>query len=94
MLFGVFASWVIISSYGYIYLPKGFVSFNQQNQTNYLENQNLNPNLAYTPIIGLFAINFCIHCVIGSMPWMMLSELFPFKSRAIGSSIAGIYCYY
>lgn len=68
MLFGTFICSFLISCYGFIYLPKGIVSFGQQNQSFHLEN----PNLAYFPVILLFIYNFCLFCSLWTMPWMML----------------------
>lgn len=68
-LFGIFISSFLISCYGFIYLPKGFVSFDLKNQTFHLEN----PHLAYIPVVLIFIWNFCSYCGFTTMPWMMLS---------------------
>lgn len=75
MTFGVFLCSLVISCYGFIYLPNGYVSFDQLHQTFHLENK----DLSYVPTICLFLWSFCSFCGFSAMPWMFLSELFPFK---------------
>lgn len=75
MISGVFLSTLVISCYGYIYLPKGITSFGQQNKSFHLEN----PNLGYVPLICLYVWNFCTLCALSGMPMMLISELFSFK---------------
>lgn len=75
MTFGVFLSSLVISSYGFIYLPNGYVSFNQLHETFDVQNK----DLSYIPIVCLFVWSFCSFCGFNGMPWMFLSELFPFK---------------
>lgn len=68
---------LVIACYGFIYLPNGFISFGGfiSNQSVHLANE----NLAYIPMICLFLWSFFTFCGILSMPWMLISELFPFK---------------
>lgn len=72
---GLFLSSLVISLYGFIYLPSGYNSFNQQNQSFHLTN----PNLAYIPMICLFLSSFFTFCGFNGIAWMLASELFPFK---------------
>lgn len=58
MMSGIFLSTLIISCYGFVYLPKGFNSFDQQNSEFHLEN----PNIAYIPLICLYVWNFTYLC--------------------------------
>lgn len=76
MLFGVLVSALIVSCYGFIYLPTGYNSFNQSHRTLHLE---ANPSLAYIPTICLYVWGFCSSCSIHTMPLILLSELFPLK---------------
>lgn len=56
--FGVFLSSLIISCYGFIYLPKGYVSFNQLDEPFHLDS----PNFTYIPMLSLFVWSFCSFC--------------------------------
>lgn len=84
MVAGIFLSSLIISSYGFIHLPSDYTSFNLQNQTSHLEN----PNLSYIPTICIYFWVFFIYCGFFAMPWMLLAEILPFRSRGIASGIA------
>lgn len=65
-----------ITWYGFTYLPVGYVSFDQVHHEAFkLENK----DLGYIPTIGLLAWSFFAVCAFNGMPWMFLSELFPFK---------------
>lgn len=72
---GILISSLVISVYGFIYLPSGFHSFDQQNRTFHLTNS----SLAYIPTICLYVWIFCTLCGFIQMPWILLSELYPFK---------------
>lgn len=75
MLLTTFISLLTISCYGFICLPNGFNSFDQQTQSFHLENR----NLAYIPTICLYVWHFCTCCSIIDMPLILLSELYPLK---------------
>lgn len=76
MGFGIFLSSLVIALYGFIYLPSGYNSFDHhEHHPPHLENR----NLAYVPMICLFAWSFFSFCGFLQMPWVMLSELFSFK---------------
>lgn len=62
--------------YGVTYLPTGYTSFNQINHDQFeLENK----TLTYIPICCLLLISFLGPCSVEKIPWMLLSEIFPFK---------------
>lgn len=75
VLTGVCVSSAIISLYGFILLPSGYNSFDQ----NLTLPQLAQPTHAYIPTICLMLWSFCSYCGILMMPWQMLSELFAFK---------------
>lgn len=74
MLLGITVSSAIISVYGFIYLPRGYNSFDQS-QTVQFENK----ELAYIPFVFLILWNFCTFSAIYWVPYQLLSEAFPFK---------------
>lgn len=75
MICGIFMSSLVISCYGFIFLPSGYTSFNLQNQSFHLEIK----SLSYIPTICMYSWIFFSYCGFFAMPWMLLSELFPFK---------------
>lgn len=56
--FGVFCSTLAISCFGFIYLPSGYNSFDENDASFHLEN----PNLAYVPMFLLFTWTFFSFC--------------------------------
>lgn len=74
MLTGVFLCSALVSTYGFIVLPKGYSSFDKT-QNFKLENE----ELGYIPFAGIILWSFFSYCGIVSMPWQMLSEVFPYK---------------
>lgn len=70
--FGIFISSLVITCYGFIVMPSGIVSFDQANEVE-------GTNLAFIPVICLYFWNFFSNCGFMAMPWMLLSEVFPFK---------------
>lgn len=71
-LSGIFLTSLAISCYGFIYLPSGYISFNQgQNQSFHLQN----PQLAYIPLICLILWSFFSNCGFLAMPWTLFPEL-------------------
>lgn len=70
MAAGVFITSFVITLYGFIYLPRGCISFDQKIQSAHLENN----NLAYIPMICLFLWSFFTFCGLMTMPWMLISE--------------------
>lgn len=62
--------------YGFMYLPAGYISFDQIHHDTFKPE---NENLAYIPMVCLLAWSYFAFCAFHGMPWMFLSELFPFK---------------
>ncbi|XP_031636109.1 facilitated trehalose transporter Tret1-like [Contarinia nasturtii] len=84
-LCGVLACAGTITWYGYTYLPPGYVSFDQAHHKPFeLENK----DLGYIPMVCLMLWSYFAFCGFNGMPWMFLSELFPFKSRGMASGVA------
>ncbi|XP_055308622.1 facilitated trehalose transporter Tret1-like, partial [Sitodiplosis mosellana] len=81
---GIFVCSTTVCLCGFILLPKGYISFDQTHEPYHLENT----ILTYIPLIGLFLWSFFSYSGFLAMPWMLLSEIFPFKSRGVASSIA------
>ncbi|XP_031637062.1 facilitated trehalose transporter Tret1-like [Contarinia nasturtii] len=81
MLSGVFLSSIIVWVYGFLVLPNGYNSFSHSEFTPE------NKNLAYIPIIAIFLWSFCSFCGVNSMPWQLLSEVFPYKTRGAATGI-------
>lgn len=75
MLSGIFMCSAVLSVYGFVYLPSGFMSFDQRVESFQLEN----PNIHYVPLICLILWSCFSYCGFLGMPWMLLSEIFPFK---------------
>lgn len=74
MLSGVFVCSATVSAYGFLVLPNGYNSFDKTTHFT-LDNQ----NLAYIPLISILLWSFFSYCGMNSMPWQMLSEVFPYK---------------
>lgn len=75
MSLGTFLCAASLSLYGFILLPHGYVSFNQTHEVFHMKNA----NLTYIPLVALFLWSFFGYCGFIAMPWMLLSEIFPFK---------------
>lgn len=58
MTFGIFISTLVISCYGFMVLPSGYSSFNQQSESFHLENT----ELAWIPLVCLFLWSFFSRC--------------------------------
>lgn len=71
----VCTSSLIISIYGFIYLPSGYNSFDKHTSLPELPH----PALVYIPTCCLILWSFSSYCGILMMPWQMLSEMFAFK---------------
>lgn len=74
MLSMVFLSSAIVSVYGFVFLPNGYNSFDHSD-TFSVGNQ----QLTFIPFICIFVWSFCSYCGVNSVPWQMLSEVYPFK---------------
>lgn len=75
-LSGVLVCAGTISWYGFTYLPANYISFDQaHHEVFHLENK----NLGYIPMICLLMWSYFAFCGFNGCPWILLSELFPFK---------------
>lgn len=74
MLSLTFLCSAIISGYGFAVLPNGYNSFGNSQAAS-----SGNGQLAYIPFVGLILWSFSSYCGVNSVPWQMLSEIFPFK---------------
>lgn len=76
MVFGLVICSLVVSIYGFIFLPQGYNSFDKIQQSMFrLECK----DLSYIPLIFLFLWSFISFCGTNGMPWILLSEMFPFK---------------
>lgn len=73
MLTVVFLCSVVMVAYGYAFLPGGYNSFDKVNF------DLSNPQLSYIPFICIIVMSFCSFCGVATMPWQMISEVFPYK---------------
>lgn len=74
MLTMTLLSALAICVYGFVILPSGYNSFDQT-QTFSLENK----QLGYIPFIFIIIWSFCLFGGVSTMPWQMISEIFPYK---------------
>lgn len=74
MLGGVVAITAILSTYGFLYLPLGYNSFDKENY--FVMDNKL---LAYIPFVCMILWNFFTFCGISTIVWQILSEMFPYK---------------
>lgn len=73
MLSIVFLCSAMVAGYGFAFLPSGFNSFDKTTAPP------LAGQLGYIPFFGILLWSFCTYCGVNSLPWQMLSEVFPFK---------------
>uniref|UniRef100_A0A0K8TQS7 Putative sugar transporter n=1 Tax=Tabanus bromius TaxID=304241 RepID=A0A0K8TQS7_TABBR len=74
---------ICLASYAQAVFPTGWNSFEQSDEAHIDE--------SYLPFTAFILWTFFTFCGISSIPWMLLSEVFPFKSRGIATGItAGI----
>lgn len=74
MLSLTFLSSLILCGYGFAILPAGYNSFDQI-QTFSLSNK----QLGYIPFVCILLTGFCLFCGVATIPWQMVSEIFPYK---------------
>lgn len=74
MLGMAFISLAIITGYGFAFLPNGTNSFDKMVPMP-LEMS----GLPYVPFVCIILWNFSSNCGVNSVPWQMLSEVYPFK---------------
>lgn len=67
----------IVSAYGFAFLPSGYNSFDDKSQI-IIPTQNTQ-RLNYIPFVCIIVWSFCSYCAVNSVPWQMLSEVYPFK---------------
>lgn len=75
MLTILFLSALTLCGYGFMTLPNGYSSFQDLSPNFPLENK----SLGYIPFVCIVLSSFCTFCGINSMPWQMISEVFPYK---------------
>lgn len=73
MLFGMFVCAMVTTVYGFLILPKDYFSFDP---SQYYAIDSESKHLTYIPLISLLLWSFFS---FAGMPWILLSELFPFK---------------
>lgn len=88
MLSGVFLSAIVVCGYGFMVLPGGFNSFDRADSS-VLENS----QLGYIPFIAIILWSGFSFCGVNSLPWQMLSEIFPFRTRGMVTGICSAVSY-
>lgn len=66
---------IVVTWYGFTYLPHGHSSFDQTKSEYQLENK----ALGYIPTVCLILSGYFSYMCIVNTPWVLLSEIFPFK---------------
>lgn len=72
-----------LAFYAYKILPPGWSSFDKHSPESLQDIGNLN----YIPMILFFTLAFSTSVGIMPVPWMLVSEVFPYKTRGIASGI-------
>jgi len=80
---GTCISIISLAIYSYIVLPSGLTSF----EKHLVHTDSNNNNLGYVPMTFIYLLAFFTSLGLLPVPWMILSEVFPFKSRGIASGI-------
>lgn len=83
MLFVLLLCCAIISGYGFFVLPKGYNSIDKS-QTFRPENE----QLTYIPLVLIIMWSFCSHCGVNSLPWQLLSEVYPMRVRGMATGFS------
>lgn len=84
-MIGTCISIISLSIYSYLVLPSGTTSFQKH------EMHTPNNHLGYVPLTLIYLMAFFTSFGLLPIPWMLLSEVFPFKSRSLATGItAGI----
>lgn len=47
----------------------------------------------FTPILLFVLLNFIWSCGVGQIPWMLISEVFPFRGRGVASGVVAAISY-
>uniref|UniRef100_U5EU35 Putative transmembrane transport n=1 Tax=Corethrella appendiculata TaxID=1370023 RepID=U5EU35_9DIPT len=79
-------SCICLSFYAFNILPRGWTSFDKHTVTEFQANLS-DDGLNYIPMILFFVLAFATAVGIAPVPWILLSEVFPFKSRSMASGI-------
>lgn len=66
--------WPFSGIYGFLYLPSGYSSFDHSHP----DTNQADPH-GYIPLILITLWTFCFSAGVWTLPWMLLSEVFPFK---------------
>ena len=48
--------------------------------------------LTWIPLLLVILLSFC-NSIVGQMPWMLLSEVFPFRTRGLSGGVSAAGCY-
>lgn len=72
---GIFFCTFVISTYGFVILPKGYNSFDHSTNSFHLDNK----VLALIPFTCLMLWSFLVNCGLVLLPFLLLSEIIPFK---------------
>lgn len=83
MLGGVIGITAILSTYGFLFLPIGYNSFDKDHYYT-MDNQ----LLTYIPFVCMILWNFFTFCGISTIVWQILSEMFPYKTRGLATALS------
>ncbi|GAB0097351.1 facilitated trehalose transporter Tret1 [Sergentomyia squamirostris] len=75
---------IAIGCYAHMVLPPGWSSFDKHTEV---------PGDGIFPMVMFFALSFITSVGMIPVPWMLLSEVFPFKARATSAGIVAALCY-
>lgn len=81
-LFGYFGSLICcigMGSYAQTVFPSGYNSFDMKTD--------IDIPVSSFPLVAYLILQFCTNGGVTSTPWMLLSEVFPFKSRGLATGI-------
>lgn len=81
-MLGTCCSIISLTIYSFKQLPAGTSSFAKHDTQVHMDNV-----LGYIPLTLIFMIAFFTSFGLMPVPWMLLSEVFPFKSRSLSSGI-------
>ncbi|XP_055305851.1 facilitated trehalose transporter Tret1-like [Sitodiplosis mosellana] len=89
MLSILFLCAVTICAYGFVVLPSGYSSYPHVTPNFKLPNK----QLGYIPFACIILASYAIYCAVNTIPWQMMSELFPYKIRGTATGIAAALSY-
>lgn len=73
----------IISGYGFFVLPRGYNSIDGSQTFVPANNQ-----FTYIPLILIIIWSFSSYCGVNSLPWQLLSEVYPMKVRGLATGFS------